>query len=120
MRTVSGTDRPGPQRFTSPYRRLRTARRIPEAARHGARLHDLQEADFLPGLSDQAFDISGTVPPDRWYGTLLKGVFNFQPDPTVLQVVVWLLYLIPTLALFLAPARFGRGRTTTTPVRDRA
>ncbi|MFI6853315.1 iron uptake transporter permease EfeU [Streptomyces sp. NPDC050416] len=81
--------------------------------------HDLQEARFLPGLSDKAFDISGTIPPDSWYGTLLKGVFNFQPDPTVLQVVVWLLYLIPTLALFLAPTGFGRRRTTTTPVRDK-
>ncbi|MGW3986434.1 iron uptake transporter permease EfeU [Streptomyces sp. NPDC004830] len=68
-------------------------------------LHDLQEADFLPGLTDKAFDISGTIPPDSWYGTLLKGVFNFQPDPTTLQVAAWLLYLIPTLALFLAPAR---------------
>ncbi|HET9380283.1 MAG TPA: iron uptake transporter permease EfeU, partial [Streptomyces sp.] len=54
-------------------------------------VHDLQEADFVPGLTDKAFDISGTVPPDSWYGTLLKGVFNFQPDPTVLQVTVWLL-----------------------------
>ncbi|GGW83011.1 FTR1 family protein [Streptomyces lomondensis] len=65
--------------------------------------HDLQEADFLPGLTDKAFDISGTIPPDSWYGTLLKGVLNFQPDPTTLQVTVWLLYLLPTLALFLAP-----------------
>ncbi|MFI8892635.1 iron uptake transporter permease EfeU [Streptomyces paradoxus] len=78
--------------------------------------HDLQEADFLPGLTDKAFDISGTIPPDSWYGTLLKGVLNFQPDPTTLQVTVWLVYLIPTLALFLAPAR----TTTPTPVRDKA
>ncbi|MFC9455097.1 iron uptake transporter permease EfeU [Streptomyces sp. NPDC056637] len=69
-------------------------------------VHDLQEAQFLGGLSSKAFDISGTIPPDSWYGTLLKGVFNFQPDPTVLQVVVWLLYLIPTLAVFFAPAGF--------------
>ncbi|MDQ0712966.1 high-affinity iron transporter [Streptomyces luteogriseus] len=78
--------------------------------------HDLQEADFLPGLADKAFDISGTIPPDSWYGTLLKGVFNFQPDPTTLQVAVWLLYLIPTLALFLAPTR----SPAKTPVRDGA
>ncbi|MFF5367761.1 iron uptake transporter permease EfeU [Streptomyces sp. NPDC013187] len=78
--------------------------------------HDLQEADFLPGLTDKAFDISGTIPPDSWYGTLLKGVLNFQPDPTTLQVTVWLLYLIPTLALFLAPTR----TTAKTPVRDGA
>ncbi|MFC7841561.1 iron uptake transporter permease EfeU [Streptomyces sp. NPDC057382] len=79
--------------------------------------HDLQEADFLPGLTDKAFDISGTIPPDSWYGTLLKGVFNFQPDPTTLQVAAWLLYLIPTLALFLAPAR--KARTAKEPAADR-
>ncbi|MFF7853910.1 iron uptake transporter permease EfeU [Streptomyces sp. NPDC007904] len=72
--------------------------------------HDLQEADWLPGLTDTAFDVSGAVPPDSWYGTLLKGVFNFQPDPTVLQVTVWLLYLVPALALFLAPVGFASGK----------
>ncbi|MFE5793029.1 iron uptake transporter permease EfeU [Streptomyces sp. NPDC056503] len=70
-------------------------------------VHDLQEARFLGGLADKAFDISATIPPDSWYGTLLKGVLNFQPDPTVLQVTVWALYLIPTLALFLAPIGSG-------------
>ncbi|MFF3601839.1 iron uptake transporter permease EfeU, partial [Kitasatospora indigofera] len=52
-------------------------------------VHDLQEAGWIPGLHSQAFDISATVPKDSWYGTLLKGVFNFQPDPTVLQLGVW-------------------------------
>ncbi|MGW0750530.1 iron uptake transporter permease EfeU [Streptomyces sp. NPDC002587] len=69
-------------------------------------VHDLQEARFLGGLGNKAFDISATVPPDSWYGTLLKGVFNFQPDPTVLQLSVWALYLIPVLVLFFA----DRGR----------
>ncbi|MYT70764.1 MULTISPECIES: iron uptake transporter permease EfeU [unclassified Streptomyces] len=64
-------------------------------------VHDLQEADFIGGLNSLAFDISSTIAPDGWLGTLLKGVFNFQPDPTVLQVVVWCLYLIPTMAFFL-------------------
>ncbi|GGS26774.1 iron transporter [Streptomyces humidus] len=73
-------------------------------------VHDLQEADWVPGLTDRAFDVSDTIPPDSWYGTLLKGVFNFQPDPTVLQVTVWLLYLVPTLALFLAPVGFASGK----------
>ncbi|WKD34902.1 iron uptake transporter permease EfeU [Streptomyces xanthophaeus] len=74
-------------------------------------VHDLQEARFLGGLGDKAFDISGTIPPDSWYGTLLKGVFNFQPDPTVLQLTVWLLYLVPVLTLFLV----DRGRPAATP-----
>ncbi|GAA3370865.1 FTR1 family protein [Streptomyces sannanensis] len=71
-------------------------------------VHDLQEAGFLGGLQNKAFDISAQIPPDSWYGTLLKGVFNFQPDPTVLQVVMWLLYVIPTLALFLSPIGFAK------------
>ena len=72
--------------------------------------HDLQEADWLPGLTNRAFDISDTIPPDSWYGTLLKGVFNFQPDPTVLQITVWLLYLVPTLTLFFVPVGFASGK----------
>lgn len=64
-------------------------------------VHDLQEARFLGGLGNKAFDVSSTVPPDSWYGTLLKGVFNFQPDPTVLQLTVWTLYVLPVLVLFL-------------------
>ncbi|MET9607129.1 iron uptake transporter permease EfeU [Streptomyces sp. NPDC006512] len=71
-------------------------------------VHDLQEARFLGGLENRAFDISGAVPPDSWYGVLLKGVLNFQPDPTVLQLVVWTLYLAVVLTLFLLPARSGR------------
>ncbi|MGW3511357.1 iron uptake transporter permease EfeU [Streptomyces sp. NPDC000994] len=73
-------------------------------------VHDLQEAAWVPGLGNLAFDISGTIPPDSWYGTLLKGVFNFQPDPTILQVTVWLLYLVPTLTLFFAPVGFASGK----------
>ncbi|MEU9178388.1 iron uptake transporter permease EfeU [Streptomyces sp. NPDC048550] len=67
--------------------------------------HDLQEGGFLPGLHTLAFDISTTIPSDSWYGTLLKGVFNFQPNPTVLQSTVWALYVVPVMALFLAPPR---------------
>ncbi|MFF1868416.1 iron uptake transporter permease EfeU [Kitasatospora herbaricolor] len=76
-------------------------------------VHDLQEAGWLPGLHNLAFDISGTVPKDSWYGTLLKGILNFQPDPTVLQVVVWVAYLVPTLYLFLRrPAARPAGPVT--------
>ncbi|WP_405425272.1 iron uptake transporter permease EfeU [Streptomyces erythrochromogenes] len=78
-------------------------------------VHDLQEARFLGGLNDRAFDVSAAVPPDSWYGTLLKGVFNFQPDPTVLQLTVWVLYLVPVLVLFFAER--GRGGPAGTPAR---
>ncbi|GAA1429894.1 FTR1 family protein [Microlunatus lacustris] len=64
-------------------------------------VHDLQEARFLPGLHTLAFDVSHVIPPTSWYGTLLKGVFNFSPATTVLEAVVWVAYVVPTMALFL-------------------
>jgi high-affinity iron transporter len=67
--------------------------------------HDLQEAGALPGLNTLAFDISSTIDPGSWFGTLLKGVLNFQPDPTWLQVVAWLAYLVPTMTVFLLRVR---------------
>ncbi|MGH3423655.1 MAG: iron uptake transporter permease EfeU [Nocardioidaceae bacterium] len=76
--------------------------------------HDLQEARFLPGLSSLAFDISGTVEPSGWLGTLLKGTINFQPDPTKLQAVAWVLYIVPVMTVFFAGAR------TKTPPRQPA
>jgi high-affinity iron transporter len=82
--------------------------------------HDLQEARFLPGLDSRAFDISGTVPPDSWFGTLLKGTLNFQPDPTWLQVTVWSLYVVPTMLLFLRPGRVAAPRTGTNGASDAA
>lgn len=64
-------------------------------------VHDLQEARFLPGLNTLAFDVSAAVPPSSWYGTLLKGIFNFSPATTVLELVAWLAYVIPTMTIFL-------------------
>ena len=68
-------------------------------------VHDLQEAGVLPGLDKLAFDVSGAVPPDSWYGTLLKGTLNFSPATTWLQAVVWVLYLVPVMYLFFRPGR---------------
>jgi high-affinity iron transporter len=68
-------------------------------------VHDLQEAGDLPGLNSLAFDVSGAVPPDSWYGTLLKGTLNFSPATTWLQAVVWVLYLVTVMYLFFRPGR---------------
>ncbi|TQK72177.1 iron uptake transporter permease EfeU [Nocardioides sp. SLBN-35] len=71
-------------------------------------LHDLQEAGILPGLHNLAFDVSDAIPPSSWYGTLLKGVFNFSPATTWLEATAWVLYVVPVGALFLLRTRSTR------------
>jgi len=64
--------------------------------------HDLQEAGILPGLNSLAFDVSDTIAPDSWLGTFLKGILNFSPATTWLEATAWLVYLIPTMTVFLS------------------
>lgn len=68
-------------------------------------IHDLQEAGILPGLNNTAFDVSSTIAPSSWYGTLLKGTFNFSPTTTWLQLVAWVAYVVPVLTMFILTVR---------------
>ncbi|GAA4543442.1 iron uptake transporter permease EfeU [Amycolatopsis samaneae] len=74
----------------------------------GYGLHDLQEAGFLPGIGTLAFDASNALPETSWYGALLKGIFNYSQQTTVLQAVAWAAYVVIVLPLFLRPVKAGK------------
>jgi high-affinity iron transporter len=78
-------------------------------------VHDFQEAGVLPGLHDLAFDISGVLDPESWYGALLAGMFTITPAPSVLEVAAWAAYGVPVLVLFLRPTRRRPAAAGTTP-----
>ena len=78
-------------------------------------VHDLQEAGILPGLNSLAFNVSAVVPPDSWYGTLLKGTLNFSPATTWLEMFAWIAYTVPTLTLFILKSRQARPPAASTP-----
>ena len=68
-------------------------------------VHDLQEAGVLPGINSLAFDVTAFVPPDSWYGTLLKGTLNFSPATTWLEAIVWVAYVVPVMTIFILKSR---------------
>ncbi|WP_319943098.1 iron uptake transporter permease EfeU [Nocardia aurantia] len=68
----------------------------------------LQTVGWLPGNGTLAFDASAHYDQSSWYGTTLAGLFNLRPDPTVLQMCAWAVYLVVVLALFLRPRRNTR------------
>jgi len=74
----------------------------------------LQTVGWLPGLSAKAFDVSSWFNWSSWYGEIIQGVFNITPTPTVLQLSVWLAYLVVVLTIFIRPAN-APAKTETSP-----
>jgi high-affinity iron transporter len=68
-------------------------------------IHDFQEAGVLPGLNRQAFDLSTALPADAWWTSLMGGMFNLTPRPSVFETIAWLAYAVPVFVLFLWPAK---------------
>jgi high-affinity iron transporter len=71
-------------------------------------LHELQEAGWLPFLEGHAYDLSASLPDDEGAGAILRGLVGYNADPTWLEVVGWLTYLVVVGTLFLkGPSRVG-------------
>ncbi|MBU3701015.1 MAG: iron transporter [Acidimicrobiia bacterium] len=74
-------------------------------------VHEFQELGWLPGEDAVALTMPSWYDEEAWYGSLLSGLFNFRASLSVLQVVAWFGYLVPTLVLFLRQPRRGAERT---------
>ena len=68
-------------------------------------LRAFHEAGLWNGLQGIAFDLSTILPADGVLGTLLSGLFGYRDAPTVGEVVIYLAFLVPVLALFLTQGR---------------
>jgi high-affinity iron transporter len=73
-------------------------------------LHTAHEAGWFNGLQGQALDLSWLVQPGTISGSLLTGMLGLQPQPTVGEALIYLLYAVPMALYVLWPDRLrGRG-----------
>jgi high-affinity iron transporter len=66
-------------------------------------VHELQEAGWLPFLTQPAFDISHRLSDENGVGAMLRAVIGYNDDPSVLEVIAWASYLLVAGILFLRP-----------------
>ena len=66
-------------------------------------LHTAAEAGWVVGGQAEALDLSAVIRPGTVWESLFTGILGIHPQPTVIEVVGWLLYAIPMLTIVLAP-----------------
>lgn len=59
---------------------------------HG--VHELVEAGLLPALVDPVWDVSSLIPETTFIGAILKTLFGYNADPTLMEMLAYFGYLI--------------------------
>jgi len=73
-------------------------------------IHTAAEAGWLSVGQQQAFDLTWLVRPGTLVEPLVSGVLGIQPHPVWIEVIGWVVYLVPMLALVALPRRPRRRR----------
>lgn len=73
------------------------------------------EAGLWNHFQDVAFDFSNVLSTHSLTGTLLEGIFGYQETPSVSEVAMYFIYLIPALVLFFMPSRPSAQPSRTAP-----
>jgi high-affinity iron transporter len=68
-------------------------------------IHELQEVGWITFGTATAFDVGGPLSDEGGVGALLRAMFGYNADPTVLELVAWIGYLVVTGFLFFRPER---------------
>ncbi|MEX0991926.1 MAG: iron uptake transporter permease EfeU [Actinomycetota bacterium] len=68
-------------------------------------IHELQEAGLLPFLTQTAWDTSAVLSDEAGIGAILRALFGYHANPSVLEVFAWVGYLLVTGIYFFRPPR---------------
>lgn len=61
-------------------------------AAHG--VHELQEAGIIPVIIEHVWNTNGIINENNYIGSLLKSLFGYNGNPSLLEVISWCLYMI--------------------------
>lgn len=64
--------------------------------------HDLQEGGLIPGINSVAFDATSVLDPNSIHGALFRGIIPISPQPTWLEISVFIIYIGVVLSLYIA------------------
>jgi high-affinity iron transporter len=68
-------------------------------------IHEFQEVGWITFGTATAFDVGGVLSDEEGVGALLRAMFGYNADPTILELAGWVAYLVITGYLFFRPAR---------------
>lgn len=65
---------------------------------HG--IHEFHEAGLLPEVVEHVWDINGVLPEQSAFGRFLTAMFGYNGNPSLLEVVAYLTFLVVVLAAY--------------------
>ncbi len=68
-------------------------------------VHEFAEAGVVTAMQQSVADLSWLVEPGTVHASLLTGMLGVQPVPTVAEVLIWLVYVVPMSVYVLWPQR---------------
>ncbi|SHH36560.1 FTR1 family iron permease [Thermosipho atlanticus] len=64
-------------------------------------IHELQEAYIIPIIIEHIYDINSFINENGPLGSILKGLFGYNGNPSLIETIAYWTYLIPTMYLTL-------------------
>ncbi len=68
-------------------------------------VHELQEAGLVPVVVERVWDTSGVLDESGVVGSLLKALFGYNADPSLLEVLAWVAYMAVVGTRFVGATR---------------
>lgn len=86
-------------------------------------VENLQQLRWLPFGTHVVWNTSGVVTESSSLGDVLHSLVGYAERPTVLQIIIWVLYVVASMSIFIYLGRDRKpttGKPVTTPAKTRA